>query len=314
MTILFAAEGWDPAPWIRAFESHSGGQRRVVTPGQDHDPAEIHYAAVWKPRPGLLASLPNLRAIFNLGAGVDALLADRTLPDVPIIRIVNPDLTVRMTEWIVLQALFHLRQMPTYQAQQARREWRQLPQPAAREVRIGLMGYGVLGRDSADVLQRLGFDVAVWARRPQPDADCPVFVGKEALPAFLARTDMLVVLLPLTPDTRGILDRALFAGLAQDGVLGGPVLINAGRGGLQVEADILAALDSGQLAGASLDVFETEPLPSTSPLWTHPKVVITPHVAADSTPEGLTGGILADIARFERGETLPNEVDRTAGY
>jgi glyoxylate/hydroxypyruvate reductase A len=125
---------------------------------------------------------------------------------------------------------------------------------------------------------------------------------------------MLVVLLPLTPDTRGILDRALFAGLAQDGVLGGPVLINAGRGGLQVEAEILAALDSGQLAGASLDVFETEPLPSTSPLWTHPKVVITPHVAADSTPEGLTGGILADIARFERGETLPNEVDRTAGY
>lgn len=314
MTILFAAEGWDPAPWIRAFDTHGRGERRVVTPGQEFDPASIHYAAVWKPRPGLLASLPNLRAIFNLGAGVDALLADRTLPDVPIIRIVNPDLTVRMTEWIVLQALFHLRQMPAYQAQQARREWRQLAQPAAREVRVGLMGYGVLGRDSADVLRRLGFDVAVWARRPQPDADCPVFVGKEALPAFLARTDMLVVLLPLTPETRGLLNRDLFAGLAQDGVLGGPVLINAGRGLLQVEADILAALESGQLAGASLDVFETEPLPATSPLWTHPRIVITPHVAADSTPEGLTGGILADIARFERGEALPNAVDKQAGY
>ncbi|MCZ8184154.1 MAG: glyoxylate/hydroxypyruvate reductase A [Beijerinckiaceae bacterium] len=314
MTILFAAEGWDPAPWIQAFGKHSEGRRPVKSVGQDFDPASIHYAAVWKPRPGLLASLPNLRAIFNLGAGVDALLADTTLPDVPIIRIVNPDLTVRMTEWIVLQALFHLRQMPAYQAQQARREWRQLAQPAAREVRVGLMGYGVLGRDSADVLQRLGFNVAVWARRPQPEADCPVFIGKDALPAFLARTDMLVVLLPLTPDTRGILDRRLFAGLARDGVLGGPVLINAGRGLLQVEADILAALESGLLAGASLDVFETEPLPVTSPLWTHPKIVITPHVAADSTPEGLAGGILADIARFERGETLPNEVDRRAGY
>lgn len=314
MTILFAAEGWNPAPWLSAFQKHSGGSRKVVVAGQPYDPAEIHYAAVWKPKPGLLASLPNLRAIFNLGAGVDALLADTTLPDVPIIRIVNPDLTVRMTEWIVLQALFHLRQMPLYLAQQARAEWRQWDQPAAREVRIGLMGYGVLGRDSAEVLARLGFDVAVWARRPQPDAPYPVHVGREALPAFLARTDMLVVLLPLTPDTRGVLDRKLFRGLARDGVLGGPVLINAGRGGLQIEADILAALDEGILKAASLDVFETEPLPKTSPLWLHPRVIITPHVAADSTPEGLTTGILGDIAAFERGETLPNEVDRQSGY
>lgn len=314
MTILFAAEGWDPAPWQKAFLAHGKGQRSLVLTTDHYDPASIHYAAVWKPKPGLLASLPNLRAIFNLGAGVDALLADKTLPDLPIIRIVNPDLTVRMTEWIVLQALFHLRQMPLYLEQQARREWRQWLQPAAREIRIGLMGYGVLGRDSAEVLARLGFEVAVWARRPQPEAPYPVHVGQEGLPAFLARTDMLVVLLPLTPDTRGLLNRKLFTSLAQDGVLGGPILINAGRGGLQHEADILACLDDGTLKAASLDVFETEPLPAASPLWNRPNVVITPHVAADSTPEGLTAGILADIAAFERGERLPNEVDRRAGY
>jgi len=176
------------------------------------------------------------------------------------------------------------------------------------------MGYGVLGRDSTEVLSRIGFDVAVWARRPQPDARHPVHVGMEELPGFLARTDVLVVLLPLTPDTRGVIDRTLLAGLAQGGALGGPLLINAGRGGLQVEADLLAALDAGTLVGASLDVFEKEPLPPDSRLWTHPKVIMTPHVAADSTPEGLTEGILADIARFERGEKLPNEVDRQAGY
>lgn len=314
MTILFAAEGWDPAPWQKAFLAHGNGQRSLVLSTDHYDPASIHYAAVWKPKPGLLASLPNLRAIFNLGAGVDALLADKTLPDLPIIRIVNPDLTVRMTEWIVLQALFHLRQMPLYLEQQARCEWRQWLQPAAREVRIGLMGYGVLGRDSAEVLARLGFEVAVWARRPQPEAPYPVHVGQEGLPGFLARTDMLVVLLPLTPETRGLLNRKLFTSLAQDGVLGGPILINAGRGGLQNEADILACLDDGTLKAASLDVFETEPLPAASRLWNHPNVVITPHVAADSTPEGLTAGILADIAAFERGERLPNEVDRRAGY
>lgn len=314
MTILFAAEGWNPAPWQKAFQKHSGGTRPLAVAGEAYDPASIHYAAVWKPKPGLLASLPNLRAIFNLGAGVDALLADKTLPDLPIIRITNPDLTVRMTEWIVLQALFHLRQMPLYQRQQAESLWKQWEQPAAREVRIGLMGYGVLGRDSAEVLARLGFDLAVWARRPQPDAPYPIHVGPEGLPGFLARTDMLVVLLPLTPETRGVLNRDLFRQMPRDGVLGGPVLINAGRGGLQIEADILAALDEGSLKGASLDVFETEPLPATSPLWRHPAVVITPHVAADSTPEGLTAGILADIAAFERGEILPNLVDRQAGY
>jgi glyoxylate/hydroxypyruvate reductase len=314
MALLVAvAKYWDPLPWIERFRRLGNGLE-VVDAREAYDPAMIRYAAVWKPEPGMLGGLPGLRAIFNLGAGVDALLDDRTLPDVPLFRIVNPDLTGRMTEWVTLQVLFHFRQMPAYLANQQKVVWDQLDQPAAHEVRVGILGMGVLGQDSAEVLARLGFQVAGWSRTRRDGAGFEVFAGEAELPAFLARTDILVVLLPLTDATRGLLDRKLFAGLARDGALGGPVLINAGRGGLQVEGDILSALEDGTLRGASVDVFETEPLPATSPLWSHPRMIVTPHVAADSTPDGLVGGIVRDIAAFERGESLPNLVDSKTGY
>lgn len=313
MTILVSVQGWDSRSWIARFR-RLGPDRAVIAADEAFDPAAIRYAAVWKPAPGLLASLPNLRAIFNLGAGVDALLADPTLPDVPLFRIVNGDLTARMTEYVVLQVLYHMRQMPAYLAQQRQGLWKPIEQPGARDLRVGIMGMGVLGRDAAEVLARIGFRVAGWSRSRAAMPGIESFAGAGELAAFLARTDILVVLLPLTPETRGILDRDLIGKLAPDGALGAPVLVNAGRGGLQIEADILAALASGALRGASLDVFEREPLPPESPLWQHPGLVITPHVAADSTPEGLVAGVLADIAAFERGERLPNLVDRATGY
>lgn len=314
MALLVAmAQHWDAEPWLERFRRLGGGIE-IVDARKPYDAASITHAAVWKPDPGMLAGLPNLRAIFNLGAGVDALLADRTLPDVPLIRIIDPDLTARMTEWVTLQALYHFRQMPHYLARQAEAVWEQLDQPGAHEVRVGILGMGVLGRDCADVLKRIGFQVAGWSRSGKAVEGFEMFGGEAGLPAFLARTDILVALLPLTEATRGVLDRKLFAGLARDGRLPGPVLINAGRGGLQVEADILAALDDGTLAGASIDVFETEPLPADNPLWKHPRMIVTPHVAADSTPEGLVAGIVRDIAAFERGEELPNRVDRATGY
>ncbi|HUN12232.1 MAG TPA: glyoxylate/hydroxypyruvate reductase A [Rhabdaerophilum sp.] len=314
MALLVAmAQHWDAEPWLERFRRLGGGME-IVDARKPYDAASITHAAVWKPDPGMLAGLPNLRAIFNLGAGVDALLADRTLPDVPLIRIIDPDLTARMTEWVTLQALYHFRQMPHYLARQAEAVWEQLDQPGAHEVRVGILGMGVLGRDCADVLKRIGFQVAGWSRSGKAVEGFEMFGGEAGLPAFLARTDILVALLPLTEATRGVLDRKLFAGLARDGRLPGPVLINAGRGGLQVEADILAALDDGTLAGASIDVFETEPLPADNPLWKHPRMIVTPHVAADSTPEGLVAGIVRDIAAFERGEELPNRVDRATGY
>jgi glyoxylate/hydroxypyruvate reductase A len=176
------------------------------------------------------------------------------------------------------------------------------------------MGMGVLGADSADILQRLGFDVAGWARHVKDDAPCPVFAGPAALPAFLRRTDILVVLLPLTAQTRAILNRPLFEELARDGVLGGPILINAGRGGLQNEADLVSALRDGTLKAASLDVFEPEPLPAQSPFWAMPNVYVTPHVAADSEPDSLVGGVMANIARHQAGEELQGLVSRDCGY
>ena len=314
MSLLIAVTGWVPELWLRSFRA-AAPELTVVEAGAPFDPASIRYAAVWKPQPGLLASLPTLEVIFHLGAGVDALVTDPTLPPVPVVRVVDPDLTQRMTEWVVWQVLHHHRAGFHYAAAQARRQWDQIAdQPAAADIRVGVMGMGVLGRDAADVLVRMGFQVAGWSRRPVEVAGVESFSGSDRLDAFLARTDILVVLLPLTPDTRGLLDLRLFRQLARDGRLGGPVIINAGRGGLQVSEDVLAALDDGTLLGASLDVFETEPLPPESPLWQHPRVLITPHVAADSDPRHLVTYVLAQIARHRAGEPIANVVDRAVGY
>ncbi len=314
MSILFAARGFTPEPWRRHLEAVADGRRVIVHGTDPYDPSDIRYAVVWQPPRDLLAGLPNLDVIFNLGAGVDALLADSSLPDRPIVRAVDPDMTGRMTEWVVLQVLTHHRGALRFHARQRAHEWRSENFPAATELRVGVMGMGVLGSDAAAVLQRLGYQVTGWNRSAKTVEGIEVVSGAEALDGFLARTDILVVLLPLTPETRGLLDAALFARLARDGALGGPVLINAGRGGLQVEADILAALQNGTLKGASLDVFETEPLPATSPLWDRPDVVITPHVAAESNPAAICRGVRAQIAVFERGEPLQNVVDRVRGY
>jgi glyoxylate/hydroxypyruvate reductase A len=258
--------------------------------------------------------MPKLKAIFSLGAGVDHLVFRDDLPDAPIVRVVDPDLTRRMTEWVTLQVLMHHRRQRTYDAQQRRREWHEHGQPAAGELRVGIMGMGVLGRDAAAALARLGFQVAGWARRAADVAGVAMFHGREQLGAFLARTDILVSLLPLTAETRGMLNMGLFRQLARDGRLGGPVLINAGRGKLQVETDIVAALDAGVLKGASLDVFETEPLPENSPLWARDDVILTPHCAAASAAYTLVPGLLAAIAEYEASGALQNVVDRARGY
>lgn len=318
MTLLLAIRGagdnWAPGPWKTRFADRLPGRTIVDPDGAAADPAAVRYAAVWKPEPGLLARFPRLEVIFNLGAGVDALLEDSTLPGVPLCRVVNLDLTKRMTEYVVLHTLIYHRQQSRFVAQQARRVWDAPDQWAAGAVRVGVLGLGELGRDAVEVLARIGFQVAGWSRsaRDLPGIRC--FHGTVGLAPFLARTDILVALMPLTPETRGILNRRLFEGLARDGVLGKPVLINAGRGGLQVEADILSALDDGILGGATLDVFVTEPLPAASPLWSHPLVTITPHNAADSSPAAIADDVSAQIIAYEAGKPLRNVVDRAKGY
>jgi glyoxylate/hydroxypyruvate reductase A len=209
----------------------------------------------------------------------------------------------------------HLRQQRLYDRLQAeRRWWDDRHQPAAADVRVGVMGLGVLGLDAARKLKVMGFDVAGWSRGPKDVEGMATFAGEAGLDAFLARTDILVCLLPLTPDTRGILNAGLLERLARDGRLGGPVLINAGRGGLQVEADILRCLESGALKAATLDVFETEPLPPDSPLWAHPSVTITPHNAAMSAPDAVGAQVAEGIRRSEAGLPPLHAVDLTRGY
>jgi len=307
-------QNWLPERWKARFDAVCGGRRVVLLPDTSLDPAEVHYAAVWKPVPGDLGSFPNLRAIFNLGAGVDALMADKSLPDVPLVRVGVPDLTNRMTEYVVLHVLMHHRQELYLRDSQRAKRWAPLYQWPASAVTVGVMGLGTLGADAADVLRRLGFRVAGWSRssRSIPGVEC--FHGTAGMDAFLRKTDILVSLLPLTPDTNGILNRDVFTKLNRNSPLGAPVLINAGRGGLQNEADILACLDDGTLGAASLDVFVQEPQPADSRFWTHPKVVLTPHNAADTDADAISAYVAEQIARFEAGGALENVVDRGRGY
>lgn len=314
MTLLLATTGWKVQSWLDHFR-RALPDRRIVALGDPFDPAEIRYVAAWKHPSGSLDGMTGLRAIFSLGAGVDHLVGDARLPAVPILRVVDRDLTERMSEYVVLHCLMHLRQQRRYDAQQRERDWSDDRfQPAARDVRVGVMGLGVLGADAAAKLRVMGFDVAGWSRSPKELDGVACLSGAEGLDAFLARTDILVALLPLTAATRGILDRSLFRRLARDGRLGGPVLINAGRGGLQVEADILASLDDGTLKAVTLDVFEGEPLDPASPFWTHPAVTVTPHNAALSEPDAIATSIAGHIRRHEAGDPWQNLVDSRAGY
>ena len=313
MSLLFSISNWDVETWAQHFRQKAPERALQLGPLPD-DPKSVDYVLAWQPPRGVFADMANLKAIFSLGAGVDHLMADPDLPDVPIVRVVDPDLTGRMTEWVVFQVLLHHRRHLMLAAAQRRHEWAVFRQPVAGDVRVGIMGLGVLGSDAAQVLARIGFQVAGWSRSEKDIEGITCYHGEDGLKRFLARTDILVSLLPLTPGTRGLLNAELFSQLARDGILDGPVLVNAGRGETQSEDDILAALADGTLHAASLDVFSTEPLPADHPLWDHERVVITPHSAADSDPARLTDYVLGQIRAFEAGEPLKNLVNRTAGY
>ena len=314
MSLLIAMTGWDLESWRQRFQRHLPALE-IVALGEGFDRRNVRFAATWKHPAGSLAGLPQLEAIFSLGAGVDHLFADRILPDVALARVVDPDLTARMSEYVVLHCLIALRQQRLYDRQQREAAWiDDRDQPAARDVRVGILGMGVLGLDAAGKLMALGFDVACWSRTRRDVQGLAGFAGAEGLGPFLARTDILVNLLPATPDTAGILNRGMFTQLARDGRLGAPMLINAGRGASQDEDDILACLDDGTLQHATLDVFRTEPLPAASGFWSHPCVSVTPHNAAMSDPDAICALIARQIDRLERGLPLEYPVERGRGY
>lgn len=273
----------------------------------------IDYAVVWKSDPNLFSRAPDLKIVFSGGAGVDHVLTLPGLPDVPLVRFVDRSLTTRMSEWVVMNCLLHLRQHRAYEARAKAHVWEDLSQPEAADITVGVMGLGVLGQDAIAKLRVMGFKTIGWSRSKKIIEGVETFAGDE-LDAFLAKTDILVGLLPLTDETRSIFNAGLFSKLSRNGPFGAPVFINGGRGGSQVGADIVAALESGVLGGASLDVFEQEPLDKDSRFWEMDNVYITPHVAASSDVRALFAHAEQQMQRFESGLPLQHLVDRKAGY
>jgi glyoxylate/hydroxypyruvate reductase A len=310
-TLLLHLSDVDEAKWADTYRA-ALPDIRVARRGDDYDPAAVDYIFVWKPKVDAFDGLTGLRAVLSLGAGVDALLKHPNLPEAPIVRFVDADLTQRMSDYVIAQVTMHQRLFTRFKRDQLARQWRQLYPPAATETNVGIMGLGVLGADAAQKLRGLGFTVLGWSRNPKSLEGVRTFAGAE-LDAFLGETDILVCLLPLTPDTTGILDYDLFRKLRRQ-LDGGPVIVNAARGGHQKEVDIARALTDGMLGAASLDVFEAEPLSPQSPLWALDNCYLTPHIAAISNIDAGVRYFSQVIRDQQAGKPLPNVVDRKRGY
>jgi len=309
MALLFYSKVDDPVEWTAALKRAEPLLDLRVWP-EIGDMDAIDAALVWRPPTGLLASLPNLQVIFSLGAGVDHVFADAELPaEVPVVRLVDPALTSQMVEYVLLAVLHHHRRMDEYGAFQARGEWRQLPAADTAVCRVGVMGLGEIGSAVARALAGLGFSVAGWSRTPKALDGVESFCGADSLTRFLARSDVVACVLPLTPETTGILDALAFAALPK-----GAYVVNAGRGGHLVEDDLIAALGRGHLSGAWLDVCETEPLPPENPLWRQPNVTITPHVAGWVLPRTASVQVVENLRRVQGGEPPRNIVNPARGY
>lgn len=309
MALLFASEFDDPVAWRAALAAAAPGLEMRIWPDAG-DLADIEVALVWQPPPGLLARLPNLRLIQSLGAGIDHLLADPTLPrSVPVARMLDGSLTRQMVVYVLLAAFDLHRDMARYRAASARGDWCPALPGDPGACRIGVMGLGAMGGAVAQAFAGLGFAVAGWSRSPKRRDGVEGHHGPAGLKAFLARTDILVCLLPITPETEAILDAECFAALPA-----GAAVVNAARGGHLVEADLVAALESGHLSGAWLDVLGREPLPRDNPLWAHPKITVTPHIAAWVLPASAAPSVAENLRLARAGEPIPGALDIARGY
>jgi glyoxylate/hydroxypyruvate reductase A len=307
--IAYISRDTDGQLWKKALEAALGPVdfRTLDNLG---DKAGIGVVLAWKPPAGLIASFPNVRLIVSLGMGVDHLLADDKLPEgVPIVRIMDDGLVGQMSEYAIYWALRHHRDIDKYAQSQRAKQWKPLDFVDTIHRRVGVMGLGTIGQDTANKFAALGFPTAGWSRTAKSLPAIETFHGKDGFAKFLARTDILVDVLPLTRDTRGLLDAAAFARLPKDAYF-----INMARGGHVIDEALLAALDSGQLSGATLDVFNQEPLPADHRYWTHPKVHVTPHIAGATNPRTASPGIIENIKRLRAGRELINRVDPKTGY
>nr|WP_034336651.1 glyoxylate/hydroxypyruvate reductase A [Herbaspirillum sp. B39] len=300
------------AEWRASFDEFAPGLGLDVRAWDDPevDPARVQFVLVWQPEAGRLAQFPNLKAIISAAAGVDHILADPHLPELPIVRMVTPETQQRMAEFTLMSSLMLLKDMPRIIAQQARAEWREFSTPrTARETRVGVLGLGALGLSAARMHAAVGFETAGWARSPRNEKGLACFAGPDTLPDFLARTDILICLLPETTDTRHLIDADLLRQLPR-----GAAVINVGRGSHVCLPDLLAALDSGHVSGAVLDVFDEEPLPAEAAVWRHPRVLVTPHAAATPSRRERARQAAVAIAAMLGGLPPPHLYDRSKGY
>ena len=306
--ILISAAGEDAA-WKEAMVARLPGAK-IVTGDDNYDPETIDYALFWKQPQGLIKTLSNLKAIFSLGAGVDHVVSSPSLPaDLPVIRLEDAGMADQMVQYHLYAALHFMRDFDIYSDQQAKADWTQHPVTRISKCRIGVMGLGALGAAVATALSSLGFGVSGWSRSMKAIDGITTFAGKETLGEFLGQSDILICLLPRTSETENVLNSTTLSFLPK-----GAAIINAARGAMINEADLLRALDTGHLRGAFLDVAVTEPLPESHPFWDHPKIRITPHIAAETRIEESVEQIAENIDRINRGETPRGLVNRETGY
>lgn len=311
--LLLVKSGGDAAvpEWQAAFEALAPDLEVRGWNDPAVNPDAVTYVLVWEPDAGRIASYRNLRAIFSSAAGVDHILVDQTVPPhLPIVRMSSPETSQTVGEYVCLAALSILRDYPRMLAAQAEGRWDNFEPPhTALDKRVGILGLGTIGTVAARMLGGLGFRVAGWARGRKPADGIDLFAGTAELPALLARSDILVNLLPDTVGTRGLLDARRLACLPR-----GAGVVNAGRGSALVLPDLIAALDSGHLCAAVLDVFEPEPLPADNPVWRHPRITVTPHLAGYASRRARAGAVIAALGALERGKAIPHLFDRVRGY
>ena len=308
MTLLYKADPERGKQWAQWFAQKAPEVPFRLWPDIG-DPADVRYLAAWQPPEDPARTLPNLEVIFSVGAGIDQFDLSRVPPHIAVVRMIEPGIVEGMVEYVTQAVLTIHRDLFDYVLQQRQRVWREMPVRAASTRRVGVLGLGMLGTAVLERLRLFGFPCAGWSRSEHRIEGVECFAGVEALDAFLARTDVLVCLLPLTDATRGMLDKRVFGRLPK-----GASFINVGRGPQVNQQDLLDALDSGQLQNAILDVTDPEPLPEAHPFWMHPRVRITPHIASATRPETAVDVVVENIRRWRDGVAMVGQVDRTRGY
>lgn len=306
MQVVFCDPSANAEPWVESLRRHLPG---VQVDNWVDGAATADYAVAWAPPQAFIDQQTRLKALFNVGAGVDKLLALQLPPRLTIIRLDDAGMGVQMAEYVCHAVIRHFREFVPYETQAAQGQWVRRKALSRSGFAVGILGMGVLGQRVARALRHFEFPVNGWSRSPRPLEGMSSYSGRDQLPAFLANSQALVCLLPLTPDTRNILCRQTLAQLPVGGYV-----VNVARGDHLVDEDLLALLDSGHLAGATLDVFRTEPLPAEHAFWRHPKIRVTPHTSAQTLREDSIAQIAGKILAFERGEQVAGRVDAARGY